>query len=135
MELMDRRNALLQILGGSAVIGEFSKYQRLKVTPSENTNLTFSHNLGVVPKAIFVDSNQTYVSTTFLYAGVFSKDCGCMVNLSSNGGVVNGFNVRIDETGSSNSYCYMSSSSVVIRRATSAKYFDTNTEYTVDIYA
>lgn len=118
------------------MVGELSKYQQVKVTPSANTDLTFSHNLGVIPKLIIVDSNQTYVSTQYMKSGVFDQHQGAMsfldVNPSATGYY---YTVNLNSTGTTNANIYVSDSSVSIRRGAATRYFDTNTEYTVDIYA
>ena len=117
-------------------VGEFTKYEQHKVTPSETSNLTVSHNLGVLPKLVMFNSTQTYGSISYINDGVLNQKCGnARTMASADTFSVNGFTVLTGTTGSSNSYAYFTNDSVVIRRATSAKYFDTNTEYTVDIYA
>lgn len=137
VDVTNYASAEVNVSGGGSGIGEYTKHQRVVVTPSDVTYLSINHTLGVVPKLVVVTSEQTFVSTTFMVSGVWAVGCGGSgVSFASGGGfVTNAYTVAANTTGSSNAYAYFNSDNVVIRRATSARQFDTGTSYTVDLYA
>lgn len=119
-------------------VGDFTKHQQVKVTPSDAKQISVNHSLGVVPKIVVVTSTQTYVSSQFMFDGILMETCGGM-RFMSGAGTFNGYYYPVEIDGSPSSgttqKAYMSNSNVTIMRGASTRQFDTNTEYTVDIYA
>ena len=122
---------------GGGSVGAFSQYQRVTVTPSVTEQLEVTHTLGVIPKLVIISSEQTYVENNFIKNGVFSPgNGGCAMSLASDaGGSPNAYNVNTETMASTNAFAYFSDEKVRIRRANSARYFNTGVSYTVDIYA
>ena len=136
MELMDIRRMLMTI-GVKGMIGEFSKYQKIKITPDDMRWLEVDHALGETPKLVIVSSEQTYVSSQFMLDGVFSQNCGCMRFLSG-AGTTNGYYYPVEYSipaSPPTQKAYMTDTKVLICRGASTRSFDTNTEYTVELYA
>lgn len=117
-------------------VGEFTKYQRTSATPTDVGNLAFSHNLGVVPKLIIVSSQQTYVSTQYMTDGVINQKVGGFRYMSGESTYGNYYYVvEIDGSGTTTQKAYISSTNVTIYKGAATRYFNKNTEYTIDLYA
>lgn len=131
MDLMDRRRMLFMI-GGRSVVGDFSKYQRLTITPSDGNEIASSHNLGVIPKLIIVDGN---IVTTgdFTQHFICDNDIGCGISTNNNTAIWSIDTTQIKHTGGL--VVYMNSSEFAIRRQSSNRIYDTAGTYTVDLYA
>ena len=124
----------MAMLGGSAMVGELSKYRKYTIQPGANTDITFTHNLGVVPKLVLLDGQPDLSgSITYITHGIFDQYCGgCLVGSA---GTQVGYKTDTTAIGTTNTYLYMNDTTVSIRRASSARYFDTNCTYTVELYA
>ena len=134
MDMMELRFRMMSMIGGSSMVGELSRYQKITVTPSENTQIEIIHTLGVLPKMVIVNGEPDFSgSVAYLSHGIFDQRCGNM--LSGSTYVVNAYTVTTGSTSTSNSYAYMTDTTVRIRRTTSARYFDTGCTYTVELYA
>lgn len=136
MDMMEMRFRMMSMMGGSGMVGNLSKYEKIKVTPSSSAELTGTFHLGVIPKIVIVDSDQTYVATQFLKRGIFGVDFGAMsfINGADSEGAY-GYTIKYNEIGTTNQTAYFSDTTITIRRGASTRYFDTNTEYTIEIYA
>lgn len=123
--------------GGGGSVGELTKYQRAIITPSDVAELRVSHTLGIIPKIVVFNSEQTFESALYIINGVLSDNGSGSAKSFASGGtyVTNPYTVFIQAPSTGNSSAYFTDSEVVIRRASSAKPFDTNTAYTIDIYA
>lgn len=122
---------------GNMGIGEFTKFQRIKVTPSSNVELSLTHNLGVLPKVVIFTSTQEFVDTQYILSGVADQNTGGYTIYNTSGNILSGLGmaVTLNEIGSSNSIAYYTTTNVVIRRNSASRYFNPNAEYTVDLYA
>ena len=135
VDVTNYASANVNVSGGGSV-GEFTMYQMIQVAPSDSALLRAEHTLGVVPKLVKITSTQTYADTYYLVSGVLSYDCGgAMRSLSDGGTAGNIYNVFVSEPSTGNGCAYFTDSAVVVRRFNSARYFDTATTYTVELYA
>lgn len=133
MDLTVIRRMIMSIKnGGGNVVGEFSKYQRLTITPSDGNEIAASHNLGVIPKLIIVDGN---IVTTgdFTQHFICDNDIGCGISTNNNTAIWSVDTTQIKHSGGL--IVYMNSSEIAIRRQSSNRLYDTSGTYTVDLYA
>lgn len=137
VDVTNYASANVNVSGGGGSVGELTKYQRAIVTPSDTAELRVSHTLGIVPKIVVFNSEQTFESALYIINGVLSDNGGGGVRSFISGGGVgtNPYNVFIQAPSTGNSSAYFTDSEVVIRRASSARQFDTATTYTVELYA
>ena len=114
--------------------GEFTKYQKMTVTPTEATRLKSTHTLGIEPKVIIVTIDETLGSSSaYLEDGIFGDVNGAI----STGDRTSNRSYKHEKTTSVIGHCayYWDNTYFDIYRASSANNWSTTSSYTVELYA
>ena len=131
MDMINIRRRMLLMMGVSNVIGEFSKYQKLIITPSDGNEIASSHNLGTIPKLIIVNGNVITLGD-FVSHVICDRDIGVGFSTGRTQSIWSVDITQIKHT--SGLIIYMSDAEFVIRRQGSNRLYDTAGTYTVEIY-
>ena len=120
------------------MVGKFSKYKKLLVTPSESYYLTFECSFA--PKVIIIScasDSEAQTSNNRLRDGIFDfEKCGCMTYLTSNAAKRCGSYLRDDNSITTSAFFgLVDSTTYRINRFDSTNIWSVNTAYTVEIYA
>ena len=125
-----------------ADVGEFSKHQQVKATPSSTNVLTISHNLGEKPKLVTITCPET--STPYTEEGyvrqivTYQNVGGCWYHNSSNHNLVAaGYNRSATDSipATTNLYYAYGTNQISVYRPGANGLWNTSTEYTIDLYA
>ncbi len=117
------------------MIGELSKYEKVMAQPSTAVELRVAHNLGVAPKIILLHAEFEPLEAACVTDGVFSTVLGACHIVSLTADANYAYNVMVGSTGTTNATAYLNTDSVVIYRQSSARVFNRNAVYTVELYA
>ena len=117
--------------------GELTKYAEVKVTPTSEGTLIAQHNLGEIPKYVEItcpDSSEAATADGNIRYGIFSQKLGLTEGLYS-GQTALMQRIYKPGTGSASEIYTFATDSVSFRYRNSAYKWNTNTEYTVKVYA
>ena len=137
--MIGRSNA---ITGGA--IGEYSKYQIINNVRASNTYFTFSHSLGVVPTLVLItcaSGSPARTNNGYIYDGIFGGIVGAATGINLSSGVLSFFASKFDENltdvggGASNGSHNFRSASCTIMPYGKNLVWNTNTDYTIQLYA
>ena len=122
----------VNVSGGGSGVGGLTKYYTGTATAASSAEISFTHNLGSVPKYVSISINTSSQDNNIV--DLFA--CDRLVGGSKSGtGTKQTYDVVTGETGTLNGTAYLTDTSVVLRRATSARVISTTSSYTIEVYA
>ncbi len=146
MDVMDlRRRLLMQMLGGgSEMLGRFSKYKSISVTPTDANQLQFANPLDVLPKIMIItcpSDSAPYTAMGKCLGGTYSFEMGggatfyyrASDSLFISTGATMFLNT--DSTASNLPFGTRTNGDIFVRRVTATVTWATDTTYTVELLA
>ena len=137
--LIERKKKLMmQMIGGSEMVGELSQYRQVKVTPYATTYLMTSNPLSIRPKIIIIscdDDSPAATTNTNLIEGIiklYGISGGAVAYKNTSGNYTNG-GYLVEDDSTSNGRCGIYDGDIRINRVAGTTW-STSTEYTLDIY-
>ena len=141
MDVMQIRRMLMSTIGGSAMVGKLTKYQKVIVNETSDFNpLTVNHSLGMKPKFISItcaeDASARQANGSMLEFVGNDRIGGSLATNSSTGQATQRAGLSCVESGSAVQPNFLSNDTQIsIPRQGSSYSWKANTDYIVELYA